>query len=186
MRNQNDIGVIAHETGHHFSETSRPVRALMKAHEALLRAINPLRRQSEDRGPAARGRLRRVPEASLDGAGEDPARRAGPVRYARHVHAHADGRSIAAGRPPANRPSCPSPGSARLMAALRLENERIRSKAKVVVRSMEKMAAGARPGRQPPARARTQGTPRSLAPRRRWRNLGSMLGCFEHSSTAAA
>jgi hypothetical protein len=39
VRNQNDISVIAHETGHHFSETSRPVRELMKAHEKELRTI---------------------------------------------------------------------------------------------------------------------------------------------------
>lgn len=41
VRNQNDIGVIAHETGHHFSETSREVRKLMRAHESELRAITP-------------------------------------------------------------------------------------------------------------------------------------------------
>ncbi|MBI4293627.1 MAG: hypothetical protein HY661_19295 [Betaproteobacteria bacterium] len=41
IQNQNDIGVIAHETGHHFSETSRTVRTIMKAHENELRTITP-------------------------------------------------------------------------------------------------------------------------------------------------
>jgi len=41
VRNRNDIGVIAHETGHHFSETSRPVRALVREHERELRTITP-------------------------------------------------------------------------------------------------------------------------------------------------
>lgn len=41
VRNQNDIGVIAHETGHHFSETSRAVRQLMKTHEKEIGSITP-------------------------------------------------------------------------------------------------------------------------------------------------
>jgi len=41
VRNQNDVGVITHETGHHFSETSQPVRDLMKAHQGELRQITP-------------------------------------------------------------------------------------------------------------------------------------------------
>lgn len=41
VRNQNDLDVIAHEVGHHFSETKPRVRGLMKTHEAELLAITP-------------------------------------------------------------------------------------------------------------------------------------------------
>jgi hypothetical protein len=47
VKNQNDIGVISHETGHHFSETSRPVRQLMTAHEGELRSITPYAAQQK-------------------------------------------------------------------------------------------------------------------------------------------
>lgn len=47
VRNQNDIGVIAHETGHHFSETSRPVREFMKAHAGELSKITPYAAQQK-------------------------------------------------------------------------------------------------------------------------------------------
>lgn len=41
VRNQNDIGVIAHELGHHLSETSRPIRAARQAFDDELRQITP-------------------------------------------------------------------------------------------------------------------------------------------------
>ncbi|MBX9905503.1 MAG: hypothetical protein K2Y31_14210 [Burkholderiales bacterium] len=47
VRNQNDIGVIAHETGHHFSETSQPVREFMKVHYGELSKITPYAAQQK-------------------------------------------------------------------------------------------------------------------------------------------
>ena len=41
VRNQNDIDVIAHETGHHFSETNQDVRTLMTEHAGELLGITP-------------------------------------------------------------------------------------------------------------------------------------------------
>lgn len=41
VRNQNDIDVIAHETGHHFSETNQDVRTLMATHAGELLGITP-------------------------------------------------------------------------------------------------------------------------------------------------
>ncbi len=41
VRNQNDIAVIAHEVGHHLSETSQDVRKIMAQHEAELSSITP-------------------------------------------------------------------------------------------------------------------------------------------------
>lgn len=41
VRNQNDIDVITHEVGHHFSQTNQKVRDLMKQHQAELLAITP-------------------------------------------------------------------------------------------------------------------------------------------------
>lgn len=41
VRNRNNIDVIAHEVGHHLSETHRAVRELMRAHQTELLAITP-------------------------------------------------------------------------------------------------------------------------------------------------
>ncbi len=41
VRNQNDIDVIAHEVGHHFSERNQKVRDLMRQHQTELLAITP-------------------------------------------------------------------------------------------------------------------------------------------------
>jgi GGDEF domain-containing protein len=41
VRNQNDIDVITHEVGHHFSQTNQKVRDLMKQHQGELLAITP-------------------------------------------------------------------------------------------------------------------------------------------------
>lgn len=41
VRNHNDLDVITHEVGHHFSETKPRVRGLMKKHEGELLAITP-------------------------------------------------------------------------------------------------------------------------------------------------
>lgn len=41
VRNQNDIDVISHELGHHFSETNQRVRLLMEKHSSELLSITP-------------------------------------------------------------------------------------------------------------------------------------------------
>ncbi len=47
IRNQNDIGVIAHEVGHHLSETNQDVRTIMAQHEAELSSITPYAAQQK-------------------------------------------------------------------------------------------------------------------------------------------
>lgn len=41
VRNRNDVDVITHEVGHHFSESVKPVRRLMEAHERELLSLTP-------------------------------------------------------------------------------------------------------------------------------------------------
>lgn len=49
VRNKNDIGVIAHEVGHHFSETSKAIRQQQKTHAAELLNLTPAAYAKEPR-----------------------------------------------------------------------------------------------------------------------------------------
>jgi hypothetical protein len=49
VRNKADIGVVSHETGHHFSEISQTVRDLMETHFDELATITPYAAQQKSR-----------------------------------------------------------------------------------------------------------------------------------------